>query len=277
MSDLSKLEAGANSLSSFNGYVGSEEHYDGPDNYEGSNDYDGDNYDDFISNADTSSASDHYDGYNGLIKSYIDEIKTGRMYIFTVTNLGKTVSGTTTWQACSFNLHSGYKVLFGATGQAFEVLAFGQLTNTATTVEGNTIKTETIGADGYYTELVYFSLYNPMRVVGFKIKTNDSDNLEGKVTIEPISPFRKLEQRFIYLSAHQNEQDFKDNVVTVKEGFDFNNQTKVSMSLTGGSSSAPSKMTITLVFGAVLNTAVALNRKMSQTGKKHRRRHPRRK
>lgn len=265
MTDREKLEAGATALSSYDG----NNNYD---DYEG-NDYVGE-YDHFISAADHSSES--FDSYDGLSKVYAAEVQKGRVYMLRATNLGKPgPNNTTIYQPCTFYLHSGYRVLFGQTGQLIEVNAFGISNNTATTVEGNTVRCDSIGQTGStYTELVYFSLYNPMHVLGLKIKTNDPENLEGTIQVQPISPFRKLDNRYIYISAHKSEKDFKDNEVTVLEGFDFNNQTQISMTLSAGTAQANSYMTISLVFGAVLNTAVALAR--VNKGKHRRHSHGRR-
>jgi hypothetical protein len=110
-----------------------------------------------------------------------------------------------------------------------------------------------------------------MRVVGFKLATNDSSNFENVIQIQPLSPFKKLENRLIYLGTHRNEADFKDNLLTVREGFDFNNQTQISTTISAGSAAAITYLTFTLVFGAILNTSVALARKH------HRAKHGRRK
>jgi len=212
------------------------------------------------------------DSFSGLAISFADEMEKGRVYIFTVTNLG--IAGSpVTYAPATFYLTGGYLALFGVDGQLTEYAG----TNTITVVGSGNVRLQTVSQNGTtgggtYSELVYFSLFNPMRVVGFKMATNDSSNFENVIQIQPLSPFKRLENRLIYLGTHRNEADFKDNLLTVREGFDFNNQTQISTTISAGASGNLTYITFTLVFGAILNTAVALARK-AHRGHKNARKH----
>lgn len=210
--------------------------YDG-DSYEGDN-YEGESYDGF----DDSFVDFDGDGFNGLARSFANEIKASRAYIFTITNALATSE--------EYLINSGYQGILGAgTGQVYE--------GTFPAVSGNALSCQ--GKPSIYNDFWAFSLFNPTRVIGFKLSSNNTDNHEMVLEVQPLSPYKKLGARLIYVSAHRNEHTFKDNVTTVKEAFDMNNQIQIK-----GSIAANSSITFTFVMGATLNTAAALKRKRTK-------------
>lgn len=233
------------SLSSFDGEK---------ESYEGENE----NYDGF---GDDLVAFDEYeDSFNGLAQSFALELKSSKAFIMTIDNTQGMVPpnsppGTLPVQSpATFYLNRGYKAIMEAqTNQGKGILFEGSCES----IEGVPLKVT--GRPSSYSELLVWSSLNPTRVLGFKVASADPNNLETVVEIEPLSPFKKLGSRNIYIGAHRDEHTFKDNVVTVKEGFDFNSQVSIKGGITPNSS-----ITYTFVFGAVLNTAVALKKKRAK-------------
>jgi hypothetical protein len=227
--------------------------YEG-ENYEGEND----NYDGF---GDEFISFDEYeDSFNGLAQSFALELKSSKAFIMTIDNTQGLVPPNSppatapVQQAVTFYLNRGYKAILEAqTNQGKGILFEG----VCLSIEGVPLKVT--GRPSSYSELLVWSTFNPTRILGFKVASADANNLETVLEVEPLSPFKKLGSRNIYIGAHRDEHTFKDNVVTVKEGFDFNNQVSIKGGMTPNST-----VTLTFVFGAVLNTAVALKKKRSR-------------
>jgi hypothetical protein len=242
---LSVIESEAlRALSSFDG-----------ENYEGEND----NYDGM---GDEMVSFDEYeDSFNGLAQSFALELKSSKAFIMTIDNTqglpapaGSPVGTAPSQQPATFYLNRGYKAILEVqTNQGKGILFEGSCTS----IEG--IPLRVTGRPSSFSELLVWSTLNPTRILGFKVASADSNNLESVLEVEPLSPFKKLGSRNIYIGAHRDEHTFKDNVVTVKEGFDFNNQVSIKGGITPNST-----LTFTFVFGAVLNTAVALKKKRSR-------------
>ena len=102
-----------------------------------------------------------------------------------------------------------------------------------------------------------FIKFNPTIILGFKVRAKVSaTQLEEVVTVRELSPFKTLESYEISLSAYQDEDTFQDKVVSVPEEIIASNQTEVSIPL-----NANETITISWFAGAILNTAVACQRK----------------
>lgn len=117
----------------------------------------------------------------------------------------------------------------------------------------------TISVKGLLKDIKYLRNYvreNPCRVLGFKVSASNSLQIETNVNVEVDSPFHQtLKSRQIVLADYQNENTFRDKVVTVPEQFQLDSMTKVRMTI------APlTTATITLYIGAVLSQTKALHK-----------------
>ena len=116
-----------------------------------------------------------------------------------------------------------------------------------------------IGVAGKLKDLKFlrnFFRSNPTRVLGIKIASDVSLQIETNISIETQSPFHNaLKSRQIVLADYQNEHTFRDKVVTVPEQFQLDDKTQVRMTVVANSS-----MTVTLYMGAVLNPSKALHK-----------------
>ncbi len=117
----------------------------------------------------------------------------------------------------------------------------------------------TIDVKGLLKNIKYFRNFfreNPTRVLGFKVSATTSLQIETNVDIEVDSPFHQtLKSRQIVLADYQNENTYRDKVVTVPEQFQLDRLTKVRMTIAPDTS-----MTVTLYIGAVLSPSKALHK-----------------
>jgi hypothetical protein len=123
----------------------------------------------------------------------------------------------------------------------------------------------TINVSGVLKNWKFFRNYfrqNPTRVLGFKVASSDTLQMETNVSIEIDSPFHaQMKSRQIVLSDYQNEHTFRDKLVTVPEQFQLDEKTRVRMTVVAGST-----MTITFYCGAVFNPSKALQKAAATFG-----------
>jgi hypothetical protein len=101
-----------------------------------------------------------------------------------------------------------------------------------------------------------FLFYNPGICLGLKITSTQAVQLEKEMTITPKHPYGDLENRTIFFADWQNENTFRDKVVTINEQFHVDNQHEIKTTIV-----ANSTLTMTFYFGAILNTAKSLAKK----------------
>jgi hypothetical protein len=121
---------------------------------------------------------------------------------------------------------------------------------------GNIATLTGAGSPTTIAEWLAFISKNPSRVVAFQIASSTSAQLGVIMNIVPKSPYNTLENRLIPLGAFRNEYAFNDKIVTIKQGFQVDDQTEVSVDVPAGATT-----TFTFYMGAILNTAKALNDK----------------
>jgi hypothetical protein len=105
-------------------------------------------------------------------------------------------------------------------------------------------------------ELLQFLLQNPSRVVGMKIQSDTALQLENDFVIKDLNPFKQTESRYIRPKNFQNQATFQDKTVVFPCELHLDNQTEVTYSFL-----PLSRTSITLYFGASLNTAKALKKR----------------
>ncbi|WP_276976983.1 hypothetical protein [Flavobacterium filum] len=198
----------------------------------GEDGYDGDDYDGF------SDALVDFDDFNGLSKSFATEVRMNRVYLLRVINTNATAE--------KFVMAATFFNLWVPAGQLMEG-SFSAISGATLSAAGQPSNVDALR--------IHFML-NPTRILGFKLQSANLDNHESMIEVQTHSPFQKLPTRYIYIGNYRDENDFKDNITSVKEGFNFDNQTTATFTIAPNST-----MNFTFVFGAVLNTAKALRRK----------------
>lgn len=230
--ELTVLEKNAHSiLSNFDGMDG--ENYDGMD---------GDNYEGEAFNGADDSFVDFTGDYykHNLGASFPNEVRTGKMYIFSITNTNPT------WE--DYYISKGLDVL-DPTSNYFQ----GQMSEGIfKSVAGNNLSGT--GKPSNINRFLAFALFNPVHIVGMQVSTDKPENLAQPLELEPLSPLKRLASAHIYLGSQRNEFAVKDTLLTVKARFDINNQMSIKATIAPNST-----MTFHLVVGAILNTAKALH------------------
>lgn len=250
---IQQLEDAANNeLSSFDGtpqlYSNS---YEGGDrseaNYEGGNfsevSYDG--YDDF--DGDDSTLDFIGKGFAsnnraGIHASFANEIAEGRHYRMRITNANATTQ--------QIILCPSYINLLFGTPLPNGVIKEGAFLSVAG------LNLTGAGDPTPISNFLNFIHIVPTRCIGFKVTSTDALQIEESFKIKQMSPFRGLEDRSIVLANYQDENTFRDKVVTVSENFQFDDQTEIRMNIVGNST-----MTLTFYCGAMLNNSRGLFQK----------------
>lgn len=232
--------------------------HDDLSNYDGyENDYENDYEDDYDGSGDDFV---DFDGTASDVASFRQEAKNGRMYQMTVTN--NTPKEGQPLKKASFYLVPGFKN-FDASGHRPNGVA---REGTFVSIEGENITGK--GAQDTIDNFQRFVYSNPSRITGFRLSATGPNNIgpqqleDMRINIEEQSIFRPLGSREIIPAMYLNENTFRNNLVTVPEEMQLDNQTGVLVTLEPGAS-----LTITFLFGATVNTAVALNRKAKRAKK----------
>ncbi len=110
-------------------------------------------------------------------------------------------------------------------------------------------------------DLLEFIFLNPTNIAGFKVKSDKPDQLSVKMTIQGVSPYRKLGDREINLENYSSEAYQNDKLLTIPESFQADNQTDVTILISEGA-----RTTITFYIGATLNVAHSLSKKSARAG-----------
>ena len=237
---LRQLEDFANgNLSSFDG-----ENYEG-EQYEGEQ-YEGEQYDGY------DDEFDGYTGYNddfvdfgGFNKSFANAADSGRLFVMTLTNPN---AASRTALLCPGYLYYPGSTMNGAVLDG----AFNDTTGAAGLTGGGSPKT--------VNEFFAFIGTAPVQVAGIKIESTVAAQVSQQLIIEHLSPFKTLEQHIINLGSYQNENTFRDKIVTIPTpNLVLSSHTKIYLPIVGTST-----CTVTFLAGAVLNPAAALTKKIGR-------------
>ncbi|MCX6265867.1 MAG: hypothetical protein NTW16_00715 [Bacteroidetes bacterium] len=241
---LRQLEDFANgSLSSFDG-----DEYEGDgyaDEYEG--DFDGyaDEYEgDFDG---YTGAGDDFVDFGGYNKTFANAAESGRLFIVTLTNAN---AASRTALLCPGYLYYPGSTMNGAILDG----AFNDTTGAAGLTGSGSPKS--------VTEFFAFVSNAPVAISGIKIESTLASQVAQQLIIEHMSPFKQLEQQIINLGSYQNENTFRDKIVTIPTpNLVLSNNTKIYLPIVGSST-----CTITFLAGAILNPAHALQQKLGRAG-----------
>ena len=242
---LRQLEDFANgNLSSFDGNDGYEgEGYEG-EGYEG--DFSGMNDDGYEGDFDGyTGAGDDFVDFGGYNKTFANAAESGRIFIMTLTNAN---AASRTALLCPGYLYYPGTTMNGAVLDG----AFNDTTGAAGLTGAGSPKS--------VTEFFAFVSNSPVAISGIKIESTLATQVSQQLVIEHMSPFKTLEQQIINLGSYQNENTFRDKIVTIPTpNLIMSNNTKIYLPIVGSSS-----CTITFLAGAILNPAHALQNKQSR-------------
>ena len=249
---LRDLENYANgNLSSFDGYDGDSYEADQYDNADGGS-YDG--YEGDFEGYDAeyegdfegyTGAHDDFMDFGGFNKSFANAGDSGRIFVMTIVNAG---AGSLNAYLCP-----GYTYYPGTTANG--VVLDGAFNDTA----GAAGLTGS-GTPKAVKEFFSFLMYSPVAIGGIKIESSVATQVSQQLIIEHLSPFKTLEQHIINLGSYQNENTFRDKIVTVPTpDLVMSSNTRIILPIVAGST-----CTITFLAGAILNPAHALQKKMSK-------------
>lgn len=224
-------------------------------NYDG-DEYDGDEYDGFAGYTGINDDFLDFGGENATLLSAVE----GHNYTFTITNAKSS--------AVTFYLNPSSK-----NRNQDGTLAKGTLR------EGNFAAIDDINADASLTAtgdtygtidfLRRFIEKNPTYVKAFQIQSTSANGVaQMLISIQEVSPFKNLMARQLKPTMYQDQHMFNDKVINIPAGFDLNDQIEVKMKI-----AAATTLTITIVCGAILNPAVALqNKRLRAKGSSRRKR-----
>jgi hypothetical protein len=118
------------------------------------------------------------------------------------------------------------------------------------------------GSPSPINDFLEFVYLNPTNIAGFKVSSNVPDQLAVKMTIQSVSPYRKLGDNDINLADYSSETYNNDKLLTIPESFQVDNQTDVSITIPVGA-----RTVFTFYIGATLNNAHALTSKAKRASR----------
>lgn len=212
--------------------------------------YEGEGYEGY------SGYGDDFMDFDGLDKTFKNAIMANRVYTFVVTQnpIAPAVDA-----ACEFYLTGGFlQTDYTQSGNiGLGVMKQGNFR----ALSDNGVQLNANGVQCSIDAFTQFIKRNPTQVLGFKIGVTDASQIDNMViTVEEQSPFRALGTRKIIPSIYVNETTYRDKIVTVPEGFDYNDQVSVKVNMVAACHS----MTITYICGGILNPAAALKNKSTR-------------
>jgi hypothetical protein len=203
-----------------------------------------------------------YTGYNddlvdfdGQATDFANEVAGQRTFTLTFTNLIQTGVK-----------YAGLSPAYIHTYAAGNINGAPIATGVMVTDTGKTLTAQ--GTPKAIEELTAFLADNPARLVSMKIVSNNADQLAQMCIIKQRSPFRNLEDSYLNLADYTVETSNNDKMLTLKGlQYQFDKQTEFLFPIVPSADGVTAvKTTITLKFGAVLNTAAALNKKAYAAG-----------
>lgn len=101
---------------------------------------------------------------------------------------------------------------------------------------------------------------NPTALGAIRVQSDNASQVMQQITYKKLSPFKQLETKQINLGINQDENTFRDKLVTVQTpGLILSNQTQLEMVVMAASS-----MSITFFFAGSLNTSKLMQAKVDQ-------------
>lgn len=232
--------------------------HDDLSNYDGyENDYESDYEDDYDGSGDDFL---DFDGGTSDIASFRKEASNGRTFQMTFSNT--TPKEGQPLKKTSFYVVPGFKN-FDASGHRPNGVA---REGTFVSIEGENVIGK--GAQDSIDNFQRFVYANPCRITGFRLSATGANNVgpqqleEMRINIEQQSIFRPLGSKEIIPAMYLNENTFRNNLVTVPEQMQLDNQTAVLVTLEPGAT-----LTLTFIIGGTINTAIALDRKAKRAKK----------
>lgn len=123
------------------------------------------------------------------------------------------------------------------------------------------------GSPSTIQDFYSFIKSNPTNLLGMKIADNSSDSTQiaQPLQIVPRSPFKTLQSTPLYPSTQLTQDSFQQNVCLFNtNGIVLSDQTAIEYTIAPKLASGPRVVNITMICGAVLNTAKALENKTSK-------------
>jgi hypothetical protein len=231
---VADLEAFAkDELSSFDG-----EEYDGYDEVESfEEDFEGDYY---------TGENDDFVDFGGFNKSFANAGDSGRIFVVTIANTGT--------DSRTIYLAPGYTWIPGSTANGH--LCDGATKDTA----GSNTGLSCSGSPKTITDFYAFINTCPVHIGGIKIEGSVAAQVSQQLKITNLSPFKTLEEKIINLGSYQNENTFRDKIVTVPTPeLILSNQVQISLVIP-----ASCTTTVTFLAGGILNPSYALQQKVAR-------------
>ncbi|MCX6250724.1 MAG: hypothetical protein NTX61_08230 [Bacteroidetes bacterium] len=227
-------------LSSFDGNDG----FDDFENYEEYEGFEGfENFDGFEG---YTGYDDSFVDFGGFNMSFANAGDSGRIFVMTITNSDTTA-------AHIAYLTPGYFWVPGATVNGVVKTGAFNDTSGVAGLSGS-------GSPKVIEEFLGFIMHNPVAIHGIKVEGSVTAQVSQQLIIEQLSPFKVLQQGIINLGSYQNENTFRDKIVTVPTpALIVSNQVRISISIPAGCTT-----TFTWLAGAILNPSHALAQKMNK-------------
>jgi hypothetical protein len=209
--------------------------YSGDDDYEGYSGYTGAN-DDFLD----------FGGEPGNLMAAVE----GHNYTVTIVNAKNAARTIYFMPSCKYRTKDNALTVGTLTDGTFAAIDDVAETNITAT-------SDTYGSVDF---LRRFIENNPTNVKAFQIQSSTAAGIQQcRFSIEEVSPFRQLPARILKPTMYQDQNMFNDKVINIPAGFDLNDQCVVKLTI-----AASTTLTITVVCGAILNGAGALQNKRAK-------------
>lgn len=126
-------------------------------------------------------------------------------------------------------------------------------------IDGNAGLTGSTSSPGTIQELIRFISYNPTKLLGMKLSSTDTNQMEQSLNVYVKSPFRQLEQKIVPLGQYNDGNTFNDkktflNLLPYDLQMDM--QADIQVPVYGSST-----LNILLFMGPILNPAQILDSK----------------
>lgn len=191
--------------------------------------------------------SDMFD-FGGISKTFADSIKSARQFKVTITNLLATDEEIYLTPGPLY--HAQATIADGVLRTETNPLA------AYASVAGTALAFTSQGSPNTIENFLQFIYNNPTRLLGMKITSTLADQMEEALIIDRISPFKSnLESTPKFLASYQDENTFRDKVVTIPLMEQLDNQTVIRLNI-----KADSTINITFYCGAIMNQAVVLDK-----------------
>lgn len=178
----------------------------------------------------------------GDIQNFAAEGDENMQFTFTLTNAATATRTALLW--------AGY-----LKGNA--TLAAGQMTDGAfNDTGGNAGLTGSSNEDKTIEELKAYLEHTPHRVIGLKVSSTTTANINNTLTVQELSPFRQLQSKAIRPQMYQDQNVQQLGIIQMPVNTQFDNYHKFSYPVL-----ASSAVTVTLFFGAGVNLGKVLSRR----------------